>query len=202
MSMNPYQVVEDFEQALCEYTGAKYAVTTTSCSMALLLVCKWFNQREYKQAITIPKKTYLSVPMSIKHAGFNVEFRDEDWLGSYQLEPYPIFDSARMFTRGMYVSGTFDCVSFHWTKILAIGQGGAILLDNHAAYEWLRKMRFDGRTEGVSPIDDNINMLGFHAYMSPRDAAEGLSRLAILPKDNPPLPNDDYPDLSTYEVFK
>lgn len=35
--MNPFQVVKDFERALCEYTGAPYAVTTTSCTMALLL---------------------------------------------------------------------------------------------------------------------------------------------------------------------
>jgi hypothetical protein len=38
--------------------------------------------------------------------------------------------------------------------------------------------------------------------MSPRDAAEGLSRLAVLPRHNDPLPNDDYPDLSTLEMFK
>jgi len=36
-----FKVVRDFEQALCDYTGAKYAVTTTSCTMALLLACKW-----------------------------------------------------------------------------------------------------------------------------------------------------------------
>lgn len=36
-----FKVVRDFEQALCDYTGAKYAVSTTSCTMALLLACKW-----------------------------------------------------------------------------------------------------------------------------------------------------------------
>lgn len=94
------------------------------------------------------------------------------------------------------------CLSFHWSKHLGIGQGGAILLDDHSAYEWLRKMRFDGRTEGVAPKDDHFNMIGYHAYMSPRDAAEGLSKLAVLPKDNEPLPNDDYPDLSTMSIFQ
>ena len=38
--------------------------------------------------MTIPKKTYLSVPMSIIHSGGKVEFEDLDWSGIYQLKPY------------------------------------------------------------------------------------------------------------------
>ena len=105
------------------------------------------------------------------------------------------------FTDAMYNEGHFQCVSFHWSKTLAIGQGGAILHDNDEADAWFRKARFDGRTEGVAPKDDNL-ILGYHAYMSPRDAAEGLSRLAVLPSHNDPLLNDDYPDLSKMEIFK
>jgi hypothetical protein len=45
-------------------------------------------------------------------------------------------------------------------------------------------------------------MLGWHMYMSPEIAAEGLVRLMHLPKHNPDLPNDDYPDLSKIELFK
>jgi len=78
--MNPFQVVQDFEAALCEYTGAKYAVTTTSCTMAILLACKWFSERTLipNQTVTIPRFTYVGVPMSIMHAGFDVAFSDED----------------------------------------------------------------------------------------------------------------------------
>jgi len=96
----------------------------------------------------------------------------------------------------------FQCVSFHWSKTLAIGQGGAILHDNDEADKWFRKARFDGRTEGVAPADDTFDMIGYHCYMSPRDAAEGLSRLAVLLKYNEPLENDDYPDLSRMEIFR
>jgi len=102
----------------------------------------------------------------------------------------------------MYNSVQFQCVSFHWSKTLAIGQGGAILHDNDGADEWFRRARFDGRTEGVHPKDDTLGMLGYHCYMSPRDAADGLSRLAVLPKHNDPLPNDDYPDLSKMDIFQ
>ena len=139
--------------------------------------------------------------MSIIHAGGNVAFRDEDWTGAYQLKPYPIYDCARRFTSGMYFPGQFQCVSFHWSKILGLGQGGAILHDNPEADKWLRKVRFDGRTEGVDPKDDDI-IMGYHCYMSPETAAQGLMRLSLLPLHNPDLPNSDYPDLSRMEVFK
>ena len=213
--MNQFQVVKDFEQALVDYTGAKYAVTVTSCTMALLLACKWHNRADDGfYWINIPKRTYIGVPQSIIHAGFWPVFEDIDWDGIYQLNPMPIWDSARYFSANMctdsFIYGgkdivlttSFVCVSFHWSKTLAIGQGGAILHSNPDADEWFRKARFDGRTEGVEPRLDNISMVGYHCYMSPRDAADGLSRLAVLPKHNEPLPNDDYPDLSKMEIFQ
>ena len=165
--------------------------------MALLLACKW-NKVE---TVSIPRRTYVSVPMSIIHAGGRVVFDDRQWTGGYSLNPYPIRDSARRFTSGMYEGG-YDCVSFHWSKILGIQQGGAILHDDPDADKWFRKARFDGRTEGVPPKDDTFTTIGWHCYLSPEVAAEGLVRLSFLPKHNADLPNSDYPDLSKIELFK
>lgn len=195
--MRPFQIVKDFEAALCEYTRAPYAVTVTSCTMALFLSCKYLKV----ETVSIPRLTYVSVPMSIIHAGGRVVFDNRYWRGSYTLNPYPIADSARRFTSGMYRGG-YECLSFHWSKILGIQQGGAILHDDPKADNWFRRARFDGRTEDVAPKNDSFDMLGWHCYMSPEIAAEGLVRLSHLPKDNPDLPNDDYPDLSQYEIFK
>jgi dTDP-4-amino-4,6-dideoxygalactose transaminase len=212
---NPFQVVRDFESALCDYTGAPYAVTTTSCTMALLLAVAWhLRERRWQNihfdrpAIEIPKRTYVSVPMSIIHADGRPTFRDEIWHGQYQLRPLPVWDAARWFTSGMYEcetlshAGQMQCVSFHTTKILGDTQGGAILHDYPEADQWLRRMRFDGRTEGVAPKDDTFREIGYHCYLSPDVAARLLHRLCVLPKHNAPLPNDDYPDLSQMEVFK
>lgn len=194
--MNPHQVTRDFEQAICEYTGAPFCVTVNSCTMALLLACAWHKV----ETVSIPRFTYISVPMSIIHAGGRVVFDDREWTGSYSLDPYPIRDSARRFTSGMYRGG-MECVSFHWSKILGIQQGGAILHNDPEADKWLRKARFDGRTEGVAPKDDDF-ILGWHCYLSPEVAAEGLMRLCLLPKHNDDLPNDDYPDLSKVPLFQ
>lgn len=195
--MNPYNVVRQFENALCAYTGAPYAVATNSCTNALLLACQWHKVKE----VTIPKRTYISVPMTVIQAGGKLKFDDRTWAGMYQLTPYPIWDSARYLTSDMYEPGQFICLSFHWKKVLDIGQGGAILHDNDEADEWFRKARFHGRTEGVEPKNDNFTIMGWHAYMRPSDAADGLMRLSFMPSYNPPLPNDDYPDLSKLKIF-
>jgi dTDP-4-amino-4,6-dideoxygalactose transaminase len=195
--MNPYQVTKDFEKMLCDYTGSKYAVALNSGTAALLLSCIWCKVDE----VFIPCKTYVSVPNAVKLAGGKVRFYPVYWEGEYQLHPYPIWDSARRFTSGMYKEGQFQCVSFATTKILGIEQGGAILHDNLEADDWFRKMRFDGRTEGRDPLDEDFTVVGHHCIMLPSIAAQLTLKLHHLPKDNDDLPWYNYPDLSRFKIW-
>ena len=202
-----HDVTRQFEAALCAYTGAKYAVTTTSCTMAILLAASWFSShpgRRYRSVrfLTIPKRTYVGVPASLIHAGYSLNWSDERWEGEYQIDPLPLWDSARRFRQGMFKAGHMQCISMHWSKILGLSQGGAILLDDMDAYQWLRRARFDGRTEGVDAKHDQVQYPSWHAYLSPEVAAHGLMKLSLLPKHNADLPRSDYPDLSTLEAFK
>ena len=51
--------------------------------------------------VTIPARTYVSVPATILHAGLRVKFdKDLEWSRSYRLEPYPVVDGAVRFTSG------------------------------------------------------------------------------------------------------
>lgn len=197
---DPFAVVRKFEARLCEYTGAPYAVTVTSCTAALFLSCMWRNVKD-DPPVVIPKLTYVGVAQSILNAGGKVMFRDEDWQGEYELVSCRIWDAARRFTSGMYHPGVLQCVSFHISKILGISQGGAILHDNPQADEWLRRARFDGRREGAHPKDDEF-IRGWHLYMSPDVAAQGLWKLSCLPKHNSDLPRSDYSDLSKSPLFR
>lgn len=195
--MNPFKIVEMFEQAVCEYTGAPYGVALESCSNALFLCFKYLKV----DIVTLPKRTYLSVPNSIIHAGGRLRFVDMEWKGAYKLEPYPIIDAARRFKRNMYEPGTFTCVSFHGKKHLSIGRGGMILCDSLDAVKWFKMARFDGRHEGVPTSKESLEIIGYHFYMTPELAAQGLARLAFLKDDNPDLTDND-PDLSLQEVYK
>jgi dTDP-4-amino-4,6-dideoxygalactose transaminase len=200
---NPFKVVEMFEEAIAEYCGSKYAVAVDSCTNALTLCCDYFKV----ETVELPKRTYVSVPQSIINAGGNVRFSgwQEGWQikGRYQLVPYPIWDSARLCTSNMHKDGQFECLSLHWGKTLNLGQGGVILTDSEEARDWFKKARWDARTAGVAPKDDEITFIGRHCPMSPRDAADALTRLHFLPKHNKPLKEEKgYADLSTFKVFK
>ena len=196
--MHPFDTVAKFEEALAEYAGSKYAVAVNSCTSALLLACAYMKVEE----VTIPKRTYVSVPCSIIHAGGKVKFEDREWSGIYQLKPYPIYDGAKRFRKNMYISGSLHCVSFHIKKILPLGQGGAILTDDPDAVEWFKMARFDGRHERVPLHEDQFNILGWNVYMMPYDASRAHLLLSMMKdyyedqEENPP-----YPDLSKFEIF-
>jgi len=196
MKHNPYKIVQMFEEEIADYTGSPYAVAVDNCTDALFLCCLYLKVTE----VTIPKKTYLSVPQSIMSSGGRVIFEDIDWKGIYQLKPYPIYDSARRFTSNMYIKNSFMCLSFHPKKTLKMRKGGMILTDNYEAYQWFKKMRHEGRDE-IPYTEDNIKMVGWNMYMTPPDAAEGLWLMSSMSKNNEDS-LEDYPDLTNYDLFK
>jgi dTDP-4-amino-4,6-dideoxygalactose transaminase len=196
MKHNPYKIVKMFEEEIAEYTGAPYAIALDNCTDALFLCCTFLKVED----VTIPKKTYLSVPQAIMAAGGKFIFDEIDWKGIYQLYPYPIYDSARRFTSNMYINGSFMCLSFHPKKILKMRKGGVILTDNQEAYEWFKKARHDGRVD-IPYIEDNIKFMGWNMYMTPPDAAEGLWLMSSMPKHNEDT-HEDYPDLTNHDLYK
>ena len=72
---NPFKVVEDFEEAIADYCGSKYAVAVDSCTNALTLCCDYFMVNH----VTIQHKTYVSVPQSIINEGGMVNFDKRRW---------------------------------------------------------------------------------------------------------------------------
>lgn len=200
MKANAFDTVRAFEDTIAEYAGSKYAVAVDSCTNAIFLCCLYCNIKG--QEVTIPARTYPSVPCSIIHAGGKVRFKDQKWSGTYRLEPYPIVDGAKRFTKGMYEKGMFHCLSFHARKHLNIGRGGIILTDNEAAVAWFKQARFDGRKE-CKLENDNFTMLGWNFYMTPEQAARGLWLMMMMADSNADLEEiPDYPDLSNYEAYK
>jgi dTDP-4-amino-4,6-dideoxygalactose transaminase len=195
---NPFKVVRMFEEEVAEYTGAPYAVAVDSCTNALFLCCVRLSVKE----VIIPKMTYLSVPMSIMHAGGSVVFEDREWVGSYQLRPYPLYDSAKRLTSRMYIPGSFMCLSFHIKKHVKLAKGGMILTDDKDAVEWFKRARYEGRGE-VDYHKDDIRMLGWNMYMTPEQAAHGLNIMLNYPEHMEDIgENDGYRDLSQLTIFK
>lgn len=202
-----YQVTQGFEEALCEYTGAPYAVAVDSCSSALLLSLIQWNVQGLE--IEIPARTYMSVPCSIILAGGKVKFapvKGTTLKGAYRLGKTPIIDSALRFTADMYEPGTFTCLSFSGIyKHLKLGKGGAILTDDKDVYEWFKRARFSGRNE-QSYHTDTFTQLGLNCYLLPEIAARGLLLMNQFydfdgrKKEMPDL-ELPYPDLSLHPFY-
>ncbi len=190
--MNPYLVVNQFEDYMAKYTNSPYAVAVDSCTNALFLCCVYLKIKK----ITLPSKTYVSVPCSILHAGGEVEFENLEWKGSYQLKPYPIYDSACKLAKNMYEKNTFQCISFSGNKIINIGKGGMIFSDNKEAVDWFKLARYEGRQEIPLSDQEEFNFLGWNMYMTPEQAARGLVLASFL-KEDCYIKQNNYPNLCT-----
>ena len=198
---DPWDIVEGFEDKIAKYAGSKYAVATDSCTNSLFLCLKYLQATG---RISIPKKTYISVPQSIIHAGCEPHFINMDWSGLYKLNPYPIIDSATRFTKGMYVQDSYQCLSFHIRKILPIAKGGMILTNDIKAVEWFKLASYEGRNRRL-PHDEMPSpaMIGWNMYMPPEQAARGLALLEEASPTNPDSGSSDtYKDLTEFEIFR
>jgi len=208
MAQGIYKITEEFEQRLADYTGAPYVVTVDNQSNALFLALMY--EKVQGMDITIPARTYPSVPCEIIHAGAKVKFspvKGKTIKGAYQLVPTNVWDSALKFTADMYMPGTHMCVSFTGPyKHFKLSKGGAILTDSLEAYHWFKRARYSGRRE-CSYHDDNFDMLGWNFYMMPELAARGMLLMnQFYNTDGSKKHNTDlelpYPDLSKFEIYK
>ena len=207
MATGVYKVTEEFEEKLADYTGAKYAITVDNASNAIFLALMY--KKVKGKTITIPSRTYPSVPYEIIHAGAKINWQHVKGTtikGAYQLYPTKVWDSALSFTGDMYIPNTHMCVSFTGPhKIFKLSKGGAILTDDYKAYLWFKRARYSGRRE-CSYHDDNFDMLGWNFYMMPELAARGLLLIDhFYNPDGTKKKNKDvemaYPDLSKFKVY-
>lgn len=213
MANGIYSVTDNFESELSRYTGAKHAIAVDNASNAIFLAL-YYEKNIAKQintdTISIPERTYPSVPCEIIHAGLKVNFEKvvgETIKGAYNLKGSCVYDSALRFTHDMYIPETHMCLSFTGPyKHFKLSKGGAILTDDGDAMRWFRRARYSGRRE-CSYHDDNFDMLGWNFYMMPELAARGLLLMNQFYETgtNNPKHNDDlemrYPNLSKYKVY-
>jgi hypothetical protein len=185
----------EFEKVISEYTGSPYVVLTDSCTHAIELCLRWKMPFE---SYSIPKNTYLSIPMLLHKLNLKFEYSDDKWEYEYQIKPSNIWDSARAFNRDMYRKGQMQCLSFGHSKRLEIGHGGAILTGSKYAYHILKQMAYDGRDLSISPWQDQKEFqIGYHYNMRLEDAQKGITmmeRSGYLPLLSTQLKN--YPDCS------
>ena len=215
MANGVHKITEEFESKLSEYTGSPFAICVDNQSNALFLALTYYKLKHNLKdlVVSIPQRTYPSVPCEIIHTGSKVHFIESigtTLRGAYQLNPTTVWDSALRFTADMYIPNSFMCLSFTGPyKHLKLSKGGAILTDDFQAYKWFKKARFSGRDECSYHDDDfdNNPVIGWNFYMMPEIAARGLLLMQqFYNADGTKKTNEDlelpYPDLSKFKIYQ
>jgi hypothetical protein len=194
-----FDLVNNFENKIAEYFGSKYAVAVDCCTHALELCLRLQQINNTK----IPRRTYLSVPMTLEKLNVAWGWNDLNWKEYYYLDETNIIDAAVLWRENSYIPGTMMCLSFQFKKHLNLGRGGMILLDDLTDYEKLIKMSYDGRTRDKPWAEQQVDTLGYHYYMTPETAQLGLEKLETAKISPAKIWNQDcYPDISKLPIFR
>lgn len=193
-----FNTVTEFETKIAKFFGAPYAVAVDSCTHGIELCLR----HTLADHITVPKNTYLSIPFLANKLGIELEWKNEDWVDYYYITDN-VVDAAVLWKTNSYVAGTFMSISFQYQKHLSLGRGGMILTDNKEAANRLKKMSYDGRLPNLPWREQNIEVYGYHYYMTPETAQLGLDKLETA-INTPPRQwtINDWPDLTQMKVFQ
>lgn len=195
-----FEIIQTFENKISEFFGSKYAIAVDSCTHGIELCLRYTKEKK----ISVPKRTYLSVPFLAEKMGLEREWRDEEWEDYYTLNygDKRIIDAAVLWKKDSYIPNTFMCISFQYQKHLSLGRGGVILLDNEEDFLILKKMSYDGRLPNIPWRNQNIDTIGYHYYMTPETAKLGLEKLENAINTEPKKWTvNDWPDLTGMEIF-
>jgi len=193
-----FNILTDFENELSKFFGSKFAVLVDSCTHGIELCLRHTNTKK----ITVPKRTYLSVPFLANKLNIELEWKDENWVNYYYLTEN-IIDAAVLWGKNSYIPNTFMCISFQYQKHLSLGRGGVILTDNEESANILKQMSYDGRIPNIPWREQDIESYGYHYYMTPETAKLGLEKLPKAIQDKPKKwVVEDWPDLTKMKIFK
>jgi dTDP-4-amino-4,6-dideoxygalactose transaminase len=194
-----FDSVTKFENEVAQFFGSPFAVAVDCCTHGIELCLRHLDSND----ITIPTRTYLSVPMLAEKLNLRWSWREENWEDYYCIGNTNVYDAAVLWKQDSYIPDTFMCLSFQFQKHLSLGRGGMVLTDNLEASKKLKRMSYDGREPNVPWREQNVKTMGYHYYMTPETAQLGINKLheAI---NTPPRKwvVEDWPDLRNMEVFK
>jgi dTDP-4-amino-4,6-dideoxygalactose transaminase len=193
-----FDTVTEFEKQIAEFYNAPYAVATDCCTHAIELSLIHTGANN----ISVPSHTYISVPFTASKLNLDWRWRDEEWQDFYYIGNTNIIDAAVWWEQGSYIKDSLMCLSFQFKKHLSLGRGGAVLCSTQDEYTALKKLSYDGRLPNVPWVEQNISSIGYHYYMTPETAADGINKLSSARSN---IPNKwcwtNYPYLPDMEVF-
>lgn len=193
-----FNTVTEFENQIAEFFGAPYAIAVDSCTHGVELCLR----HTLVDHIVVPKNTYISIPFLAHKLWIDLMWKDETWVDYYYVTD-DVIDAAVLWKPNSYIPGTFMNLSFQYQKHLSLGRGGMILTDNKESADRLKKMSYDGRLPNIPWREQDIEVYGYHYYMTPETAQLGLDKLDMAKNTLPrQWTTQDWPDLTQLKVFQ
>jgi perosamine synthetase len=191
--------VQELEEKWAEFTGAKYAVATNSCTSALDVAVRLVK---LPNPVKVSAFTFVSSALSPLNAGYDIELVDIDenslctpksdiqvMYAGNQFGEGIIYDMAH--SGGAKHKGLISCWSFHAVKNLPMGDGGMITMNDKKLYEKAKALAWCGinkstfqRSGKKYNWDYDITCQGLKAHMNDITAVIGLEKLKSLKEDN------------------
>lgn len=191
--------VQEFEEKWAEFTGAKYAVATNSCTSALDIAVRLVK---LPNPVKVSAFTFVSSALSPLNAGYDIEFVDIDEKSLCTLKAdIQVMYAGNQFGKGIIYDmahsggakhkGLISCWSFHAVKNLPAGDGGMLTTNSKSLYKRAKALAWCGidkstfeRSKGRYSWDYDIKEVGLKAHMNDITAVIALEKLKSLKKDN------------------
>ena len=166
--------VENLENTLKKYVGAKYACSINSATNAIFL--SFLNK---SVTVNVPSIIPPVVLNAIATSGNRINFVDNvEWVGnSYTLHDfgdYKIVDSAQKLEKNQFKK---ECnpqdlmfFSFYPTKPLGGSDGGLIVSDDKEKIRWLKEAVLNGMSYSKNNWERKINFAGYKMYLNSMQA--------------------------------
>jgi dTDP-4-amino-4,6-dideoxygalactose transaminase len=182
-------VVEQFEQEIASFVGARYACSVHSATMAIFLCLL------DKGSLTVEIPTVIPpvVPNAILCAAHKLSYRDDtNWVGSsytlHQFQDYKIIDSAQQLEQDQFSRQADEqdlmIFSFYPTKPVGSVDGGMIVSNDKDKIDRLKILSRYGMTMNKESWKRRIILPGWKMYMNSIQADIALSNFRKLENKN------------------
>ena len=165
------KIVEEFEQTIANFVGAKYAVSIHSATMAIFLSLLEKDETTVKVPCIIPPV----VPNAVLTSGHKISYSDDiEWVGQsyilHQFEDYKIIDSAQQLDKNQFIDQADDqdlmIFSFYPTKPVGSIDGGMIVSNDKDKIDRLRILSRYGTNFEDNSWERKIIIPGWKMYMN------------------------------------
>ncbi len=182
VSAGPF--VERFEQAICDHTGAEWAVAVMSGTAALhVAIAASMQSFAATGTARIRSMNFVAGANALSYCGITPHFVDVtgEWTPDVSRIGEAVVDAAPAIATVKPEHGVFTCVSFNGNKTITTGQGGAII----GMSPWMEDVA--RRLVNVCKVPDapdhyEHDGVGFNYRMPNINAAFGCAQMERLPE--------------------